>query len=170
MSQVQVFTVSLVVRETWFLALVSPEDACQPTYIVNCCYPERDGLILCRQRSVTVSWVLRDSSGARHRLVQWLSWVIWGHRTVAGGAFSGIVILLRSWNLIQSIPLGVTSSKVQNSKLERLFCHVSVKRDVQALSFEIWISIRKCHPKWDCLYLRPWIFLLKIQEECAGHH
>ena len=35
------------------------------------------------------------------------------------------------------------------SQLERLFCHVSVKRDVQALIFELWNSIRKCHPKWN---------------------
>ena len=31
---------------------------------------------------------------------------------------------------VQPIPLGVTFSKAQSSKLERLFCHVSVKRDV----------------------------------------
>jgi len=53
----------------------------------------------------------------------------------------------------QPIPLGVTFSKAQISKLERLFCHVSVKRDVRALSFELWNSIWKCHPKWDWLYL-----------------
>jgi len=29
------------------------------------------------------------------------------------------------------------SFKAQSSKLERLFCHVSVKRDVRALSFEL---------------------------------
>jgi len=40
----------------------------------------------------------------------------------------------------------------ESSKLERLFCHVSVKRDVRALSFERWNSIRKCDPKWDWLY------------------
>ena len=40
--------------------------------------------------------------------------------------------------LLQPIPLGVTFSKAQSSKLERLFCHVSVKRDVGALSFELW--------------------------------
>jgi len=34
-------------------------------------------------------------------------------------------------------PLGVTFSKAQSSKLERLFCHVLVKRDVRALSFEL---------------------------------
>jgi len=55
---------------------------------------------------------------------------------------------------VQPIPLGVTFSKAQSSKLERLFCHVSVKRDVRALSFEPWNSIRKCHPKWDRLYHR----------------
>jgi len=53
---------------------------------------------------------------------------------------------------IQPIPLGVSFSKAQSSKLERLFFHVSVKRDVRALSFELWNSIRKCHPKWDRLY------------------
>jgi len=49
--------------------------------------------------------------------------------------------------LVQPIPLGVTFSKAQSSKLERLVCHVSVKRDVRALSFELWNSVRKCHPK-----------------------
>ena len=28
-----------------------------------------------------------------------------------------------------------------------------IKRDVRALSFELWNSIRKCHPKWDRLYI-----------------
>ena len=36
--------------------------------------------------------------------------------------------------------------KAQSSKLERLFCHVSVKRDVRALSFKLYKSFRKCHP------------------------
>ena len=53
---------------------------------------------------------------------------------------------------VQPIPLGVTFSKAQNSKLERLFCRNSVKRDVRALSFELWNSVRKCHPRWDWLY------------------
>ena len=52
---------------------------------------------------------------------------------------------------VQPIPLGVTFSKAQSSKLERLLCHISAERDVQALSFELWSSIRKCHPKWDWL-------------------
>jgi len=38
------------------------------------------------------------------------------------------------------------------SKLERLFSLKRGKRDVRALSFELWNSIRKCHPKWDRLY------------------
>ena len=38
--------------------------------------------------------------------------------------------------LLQPIPLGVTFSKAQSSKLERLVCHVSMKRYVRALSFE----------------------------------
>jgi len=38
---------------------------------------------------------------------------------------------------LQPIPHGVTFSKAQSSKLELLFCHVSVKRDVRALSFEL---------------------------------
>jgi len=54
--------------------------------------------------------------------------------------------------LLEPIPLEVTFSKPQSSKLERLFCHVSVKRDVWALSFELWNSVWKCHPKWDWLY------------------
>jgi len=38
---------------------------------------------------------------------------------------------------VQPIPLGVSFSKDQSSKLEHLFCHVSVKREVWALSFEL---------------------------------
>jgi len=37
--------------------------------------------------------------------------------------------------------------KAQSSKLERLFCHVSVKRDVRVLSFELWKSFSKMSPK-----------------------
>ena len=35
------------------------------------------------------------------------------------------------------MPLGVSFSKTQSSKLEHLFCHVSVKREVRALIFEL---------------------------------
>ena len=55
--------------------------------------------------------------------------------------------------IVQPIPLGVTFSKAQSPKLESLFCHVSVKRDVRALSVELWNNIWKSHPKWDWLYL-----------------
>ena len=48
---------------------------------------------------------------------------------VYAGNYSGVSV--------QPIPLGVSFSKAQSSKLERLFCHVSVKRDVLALSFEL---------------------------------
>ena len=41
----------------------------------------------------------------------------------------------------------------ESSKLKRLFCHVPVNRNVRALSFELWNSIRKCHHKWDRLYI-----------------
>ena len=52
---------------------------------------------------------------------------------------------------VQPIPLGVTFSKAQSSKFERLFCHISVKEDVRTWSFELWNSIRTCHPKCDWL-------------------
>jgi len=54
---------------------------------------------------------------------------------------------------LQPIPHGVSFSKAQSSKLERLFCYVSMKRDVRALSFGLWNSFQKCHPKWDWLYV-----------------
>jgi len=37
--------------------------------------------------------------------------------------------------------------KAQSSKLESLVCHISGKRDVRDMSFELWNSNRKCHPK-----------------------
>jgi len=54
---------------------------------------------------------------------------------------------------VQPIALGVSFSKDQSSKFEHLFCHVSVKREVRALSFELWNNIWKCHPKWDRLHI-----------------
>mmetsp|Transcript_16925 Transcript_16925/g.27177 ORF Transcript_16925/g.27177 Transcript_16925/m.27177 type:complete len:82 (-) Transcript_16925:384-629(-) len=42
--------------------------------------------------------------------------------------------------------------KAQRWKLKRLFCKVSVKKDVRALSFELGMSSRKCHRKCDRLY------------------
>jgi len=56
---------------------------------------------------------------------------------------------------IQPLPFGVTFSKLFQSsklKLERLFSLKRGKRDVRALSFELWNSICECHPKWDRLY------------------
>jgi len=54
---------------------------------------------------------------------------------------------------VQPISLGVSFLKAQSSKFEHLFCHISAKRELQALSFELRNSIRKCHPKWDRLYI-----------------
>jgi hypothetical protein len=62
-----------------------------------------------------------------------------------------------------NIPLRVTFSKNKSSKLEGLFYHVSGKRDFRALSFEFWNSIRKCHPKWDWLYLDDWQWIQKCK-------
>ena len=53
----------------------------------------------------------------------------------------------RTKSVVQPIPLGVTFSKAQSSKLESLVCHISGKRDVRDMSFELWNSNRKCHPK-----------------------
>ena len=49
-----------------------------------------------------------------------------------------------------------SSFKAESSELEHLFCHVSVKTNVRALSFELWKSFRKCHPTWDWLYTCEW--------------
>jgi len=56
-------------------------------------------------------------------------------------------IYMRSGHkMLQPIPLGVSFSKAQSSKLKRLFCCVSAKRDVRALSFELWNSIQNVTP------------------------
>jgi len=54
---------------------------------------------------------------------------------------------------VQPIPPGVAFSNVffQGSKLENQICHVSVIRDIRALSFEFWKSFQKCHPMWNWL-------------------
>jgi len=59
---------------------------------------------------------------------------------------------------IQPIPSGVTLSKAL-SKLKAQSSNVSFHWNVAkktfelwALSFELWNSIRKCHPKWDRTY------------------
>ena len=64
----------------------------------------------------------------------------------------------RNWIQLQQIPHGVTflksSFKVQSSKLELLLLLKRGKRNVRALSFQLWNSFRKCHPKWDMLLHR----------------
>jgi len=47
---------------------------------------------------------------------------------------------------VQSIPLGVSFSKAQSSKLEHLFCYVSVKREVRALNFELETAFENVTP------------------------
>jgi len=47
---------------------------------------------------------------------------------------------------VQSIPLGVSFSKAQSSKLKHLFCHVSVNREVRALIFELETSFENVTP------------------------
>jgi len=64
---------------------------------------------------------------------------------------------------VQPIPLGVTFSKAQSSKLERLICHVSMKRDVRALSFELLKSIRKCRPSGSG-------YMKKSRKESPANH
>ena len=56
--------------------------------------------------------------------------------------------------------------KANSSKLERLFSLKSGKRDVRALSFELWNSIRKCHPKWNRLYNLTWLTYWYIWTPC----
>ena len=45
--------------------------------------------------------------------------------------------------------------KAQSSLLERVFCHVSVKRDVRACRFKLRNCVQKCHRRWDrsCIYV-----------------
>ena len=47
---------------------------------------------------------------------------------------------------VQSIALGVSFSKAQSSKLEHLFCHVSVRREVRALNFELKTPFKNVAP------------------------
>jgi len=44
-------------------------------------------------------------------------------------------------------------SRARGSKLERLFCHVLVKRSVRTLIFGLSSSVQGCHPRWDGLYM-----------------
>jgi len=57
---------------------------------------------------------------------------------------------------VQPIPLGVSFAKAQSSKLEHLFCHVSVKRKVRALSFELEKAFENVIPSGiGCTFLDP---------------
>jgi len=47
---------------------------------------------------------------------------------------------------VQSIPLGVSFAKAQSSKLEHLFCHVSVKREDRASNFELQTAFKNVTP------------------------
>ena len=54
---------------------------------------------------------------------------------------------------IQPIPLGVTFSNAV-SKLKAQSSNVSFHWNVAKETFELWaLSLRKCHPKWNWLYL-----------------
>jgi len=61
---------------------------------------------------------------------------------------------------VQSIPLGVSFSKTQSSKLEHLFCHVSVKREVRALIFELETAFENVTPSGT--FLDP-LSIIKVQ-------
>jgi len=64
---------------------------------------------------------------------------------------------------VQQIPLGVSFSKSQSSKLKHLFCHVSVKREVRALSFELETAFENVTPSGiGCTFLDP-LSIIKIQ-------
>jgi len=57
------------------------------------------------------------------------------------------------WLWVQPIPLGVTFSNAV-SKLKAQSSNVSFHWNVVKETFELWaLSFRKCHPKWDWLYL-----------------
>jgi len=56
--------------------------------------------------------------------------------------------------------------KAQSSKLQRLFCHVSVQRDVRALSFEPWRSFKDLSKKMSpqvnlAVYIFIWVFICR---------
>jgi len=61
-----------------------------------------------------------------------------------------ICVIFSTANPIWGDIFGSSKLKARTSLLPG---HASVKRDVGALSFELWNSIRKCHLKWDRLYL-----------------
>jgi len=56
--------------------------------------------------------------------------------------------------------------KAESSKLERLFCHVSVERDVRALSFQLSNSIQNCPPTLDGLQWN--VVIVRALSRCKG--
>ena len=93
-------------------------------------------------------WLLSDSSLLPQIKIQWLlsdsnisTTCLYSHSTVSLSTF------MNSHGIAQPIPLGVSFSKAQSSKLERLFCHVLMKRDVRALSFELSKQYSKMLPQ-----------------------
>jgi len=100
-------------------------------------------------------------------------WIRTTLKSFANGTFKSIKLWVKSFNnwlqvkLTQSWTSGnlwysqfhlrwhvrKSSLKAQRSKLERPFSPKRGKRNIRALSFELWNSrIRKCHPNWDRLY------------------
>ena len=71
---------------------------------------------------------------------------------------------------VQSIPLGVSFSKGQSSKLEHLFCHVSVKREVRALILELETAFENVTPSGIGLHF--WIHCQssKYYHDIYFHH
>ena len=64
-------------------------------------------------------------------------------------------IRLKNKVTVQPIPLGVSYSKLkaQSSKVSLTTFQWKETFELWTFSFEVWNSIRKCHPKWDWLYL-----------------
>jgi len=61
-------------------------------------------------------------------------------------------VYMYSQSHVEWDPIFESSVTAQSSKLKGLFLLKSGNRAVQALSFVLWNSIQKCHPKWDWLY------------------
>ena len=79
------------------------------------------------------------------RFCLWIRLVCWSSRTC------GMYVHTYTANPTSG-DISESSFKAQSSKLEGLFSLKRGKRDVRALSFELWKSFRKYHPTWDWLY------------------
>jgi len=70
-------------------------------------------------------------------------------------------VTLRIWTRFSRVWLAtdypicsvIFESSFQRSKqtVERLYCKISVQRDLRALSFELWEDFSNCHSKWERL-------------------